>query len=280
MPGFKNRVGLIVLCIVLLFGLSVNAKNRETVVADGAAAITENDLVRARNMAIDDALRNAVEKAMGTMVDSKTRVENYQTIEDSILLQAQGYIADYKVIKRWIEQSTYFIKVEATVVRKLLKDDLAALELTIKRANDPRVMVIIPEEHISRSLPDPAAETEIIRQMLNANFRLIDQSQVARARNSEIFRRAMSGDTAAYQVLSNQYNADILVLGEAFSERVSQYEGFITCRARVEVRVVRSDTGEILAAHGVHESGVDILESTASKKSLANAGATMAEYLI
>lgn len=44
-----------------------------------------------------DALRNAVESAMGTVVDSHTLSEEHLLIEDRVLTHSRGYITDYKV---------------------------------------------------------------------------------------------------------------------------------------------------------------------------------------
>ena len=87
-------------------------------------------------------------------------------------------------------------------------------------------------------------------------------------RESEILRQALAGDDEAWRRLGAEYDAEILVTGEAFSEFVGNFRGLISCRARVEVRVIRVDTGEILTAYSVHESGVDISEAAAGKKGL------------
>lgn len=274
-----KRVLVLLLLLLLLSTPSIRGEGIYVEV-EGVGMITGGNLVRAREMAITDGLRKAVEQAIGIHLDSQTIVKNYVAIEDSILLQSHGYIASYDLLESWSSQGILYVRLGVVVKERILKDDLQALNLIIQRAGDPRIMVIIPEEHISRFIPDPAAETEVIRQLLEAGFRVVDQTQVSRVRDSEMIRRALEGDIGAYHWLQEEYNADLLVLGEAFSELVGTYYGFFSCRARVEVRVVRSDTGEILAAHGIHESGVDITESTASKKSLMNAGASMASYLI
>lgn len=273
----KTQAIALLVLIVIALSSPLLASEEFYVEVEGAAMITGGNLVRARDLAIRDGLRNAVEYAVGIALDSQTRVRNYQVIEDSILTNSQGYISSYDVLDSWISQDIFYVRLGAVVMEKLIVDKLDDI---IRDAGDPRVMVIIPEVHIQRFIPDPAAETEIIRQLLEAGFRLVDQGQLSRVRDSETLRRALAGDTNAYQRLSAEYDADILVIGEAFSELVGTYHGFFSCRARVEVRVVRADTGEILAAHGIHESGVDITESAASKKSLAEAGASMAKYLL
>ncbi len=272
----------LVLLLILAGSLQVKAVDEEAieVEVEGVASHEEHGQVRARELAISDGLRRAVERAVGVMVEAQTKVENYELIEDSILTQASGYVKDYTIRDEYLDGGLFRVQMRVKVTEKLLKEDLEALDFIIQRAGDPRVMVIIPEEHIGRRIPDPAAETEIIRRLLEAGFRLVDQQQVERARESEMMRRALDGDEEAYQELGGRYEADILVIGEAFSEYVGQYSGIFSCRARVEVRVVHADTGQIIAAHGVHESGADITELTASKKSLSEAGGVMADYLI
>ena len=273
-------VTIFMLMSLFVFSNSVIAKETVVLTVEGMADIKDGDIAAAREVAITDSMRKAVEKAVGTMVDSQTKVRNYQLIEDSILTKSKGYVKDYDILDTKLDNGVYFVKIQAVVVKKILKEDLDAIEFTIKRANDPRIMVTIPEEYLSRPAPDPAAETSIIQVLLDAGFRLVDKNQVEKAKETEAFRRALDGDSKAYKKLGNQYNADLLVIGEAFSEFSDDYEGLISCRARVEVRVVKTDSGEILAANGVHESGADITELTAAKKSLQEAGKKMGNYLV
>jgi hypothetical protein len=56
--------------------------------------------------------------------------------------------------------------------------------------------------------------------------------------------------------------------------------GMRICRARVEARAVKCDTGVILAAHGLEASGRDVAEFVAGKKALREAGSRMADYFI
>lgn len=275
-----NRVNVFMCLIVLAASGVITASNEVVVAVAEGMSVNRGDLLQARQVAISDALRNAVEQAAGTIVDAKTLVKDFQTLEDSILTKAQGYVSDYKILDTSISGGIYKVRIEATIKKGPLKDDLDAIYFTIKRAGDPRIMVIIPEQHLRRAIPDPAAETEIIRQLLEAGFRILDPKQVRLALESEVLRRALAGDANAYTALGAEYGADLLVIGEAFSEEIGNFQGFVSCRARVEIRVVRADTGEILAAHGEHASGADLTESAASKKSLANAGGKIAKYLI
>jgi hypothetical protein len=66
----------------------------QTVEASGMGSIIGGDVGRARDDAIDDAMRNALEEAMGTLVQSETLVENFQLVEDNIFSKTSGYIQE------------------------------------------------------------------------------------------------------------------------------------------------------------------------------------------
>jgi curli biogenesis system outer membrane secretion channel CsgG len=143
----------------------------------------------------------------------------------------------------------------------------------------PKVMVIVPEYHITFRVPDPAGETEILRKFLEAGFRAVDPSMYATLRKGARFSEAVKNPMAAISI-GKEFGADIVIFGEGFSERVDAKSNPVTCRARVEVRAVRTDNAEIIATNGAQAGGQDIAESTASKTALKNAGAQISDYLL
>ena len=76
------------------------AQDTTTVTAEGVAAIQGNARDIARDAAIEDAQKRAVEQAIGILIDSQTQVENYQLISDKILSQTKGYIKRYAITER------------------------------------------------------------------------------------------------------------------------------------------------------------------------------------
>jgi hypothetical protein len=63
------------------------AAGEKVITADGVAAVVKGDTGAARDKALDDALRKAVEQAVGTLIESETMVQNYQVLNDSIYSQ-------------------------------------------------------------------------------------------------------------------------------------------------------------------------------------------------
>jgi curli biogenesis system outer membrane secretion channel CsgG len=149
----------------------------------------------------------------------------------------------------------------------------------LKSGNAPKVMVIVPEKHINAAIPDPAGETEILRKLTEAGFRAIDPAMFATLRHGVRFDEAMKNPMAAAS-LGKEFGADVVIFGEAFSQLVSRESNTVSCRARVEVKAVRTDNAEILATNGLQAGGQDIAESTAAKTALRNAGGQVADYLL
>ena len=116
----------------------------------------------------------------------------------------------------------------------------------------PSVYVAIPEEHISRRIPDPAAQTEIQKTLQDVGFKLADSSEAA----------------------------DVVVTGEAFSETAGRRANLVSCRARVEVKVVRKSAKGELKVDRQTSVAVDLAENVAAKSALQNAGSALAERLI
>ncbi len=144
----------------------------------------------------------------------------------------------------------------------------------------PTVMVVIPEVHITQRIPDPAGETEIIRKLIDAGFKVLDPSVYKAIRESAQMNAALK-DANAASSLGAQFGADIIIIGEAFSQSAGTASGNLrSCAARVEARAVRTSNAQILGADGQHAGGVDITELTAAKIALRNAGSLMADYFL
>ncbi|PID55995.1 hypothetical protein CSB45_13660 [candidate division KSB3 bacterium] len=143
----------------------------------------------------------------------------------------------------------------------------------------PRFMVVIPEVHISRRVPDPAGETEIIRKFLEKGLTVVDQQQIAAIRNQEKVLNAVNNPQAA-AALGIEFGADVIVIGEAFSEFAERKETLVSCRARIEAKAIQTSTGRILATNGMEAGGADISELIAGKAALRNAGGRLANYFI
>ena len=133
---------------------------------------------------------------------------------------------------------------------------IAALKEKVKDKKLPVLIIDIPEEHLSRRVIDPAAETELSIFCTELGFTLQDKK---------------SGDKS---------KADILLVGEAFSERGMGIGNLISVKARVELKAIDRETGKIIAIDRQTTVAVDLAETIAAKNALQQAGAVLAERMI
>jgi len=116
----------------------------------------------------------------------------------------------------------------------------------------PKVFIRIPEEHLSRIIPDPAVQTEI-------EFTL---------------------QKIGVTVVTNENDAQVVVVGEAFSERAIQLGTLVSCRARCELTLTKKSAPGTKQVNRITTGAVDIAENTAAKQALQNAGVKLADWVV
>lgn len=250
------------------------------IVATGRAEIQRGDVDAAREAARQAALVAAVEQGIGYYVTSRTQTENYAVIHNRIVADAGGLAVIRNILGETREGDTLKVTLEVAVSPMPL--------LNLIRQNGMlrswRVMVVIPEVHLRSPAPDPAGETEFIRQFTEAGFKTIDPDAYASLRRNE---KTIATAIPAARKLALKAGADIVILGEAFSERAADASGglasgMVGCNARIEAKAILADTGEIIHADGVNSRvpSLHTSEVLAGKKAIQTAAAELAEKFV
>ena len=103
----------IVFIIAVLICVGIQAEDRYR--GRGEAVIVNKNLPDAKKAALNDAFKNAVQRAVGVYVKTKTVVENFELSQQKITADAQGYIKDYKIVKEDVEDGIYSVEILADV---------------------------------------------------------------------------------------------------------------------------------------------------------------------
>ena len=152
--------------------MEIHTTGYGTVYDDGKAA--------ARDRAIEDAQRKAVEQAMGTMVSVETITQNYQLIDDRILSLASGYIQRYQVTSESEKGNEIEVTIVAEVGVDKLSDSLQAIKNLIRRMDKPKLMVLIAEQSIrEEGSAGTGANVSIAQQYVNMGPRLMERPELA-----------------------------------------------------------------------------------------------------
>lgn len=214
-----------------------------------------------------------------------------------------------KVIQRIAKDDKGVLARADDTSRAQLREKQMALKSALVGRPLPRVLVLIPESHLQRRIPDPAGETELVLWLTDAGFHVASpEYEGLHARTpvaswtdeTEIQFRGLRASATAEgvinisrqvlkQILQSGYAeqresllkvADVMILGEGISEHGSEREGLISCKARVELKVIDIKTGRVLLAKSDYGAGVDVAEHIAGKRALQAAARSMAPDLI
>jgi len=228
----------------------------KVITAEGIAAIEKGDIPGARDRALDDALRKAVEQAVGTLIESETMVQNYKVLSDSIYSQTKGFVRTYNIVSEKQEGPLYQVTVAATVAVGDVQSDLQSLGLLIQRMRKPRVIVMIPEDNVHDSGwwshwagNIGMVEAEMIKALKAREFTVMDALTVRKSIDKEAALKALEGDAAAAGRIALQAGAEVLITGQAVAQPAGNIAGsqMHSYQASVTARAVKADTGEILA---------------------------------
>ena len=125
-----------------------------------------------------------------------------------------------------------------------------------RQAAHPRWRPSRRQDAVIRRLHAGLAETEVTLYATESGFTVIDPDE---------------GD---------KKDADILIVGEGMSEYATRHGNLISVRARLEVKAIDVDSGEIIAIDRHTSVAVGLTERIAGKSALQSAAASIAERLL
>lgn len=273
-----------------------------------------------RSDALRDAMRNAVEQVVGTLLSSQTLVQNAAVVQDEIYAKSQGFIQKYTVLKEYESGGIYFVQAKIDVNTEPDSKIVNKLHM-LTMLNDPRIAVIIFSEDENQSYDmnsmgtsdstgksDLISESAVIQRLIDGGFtRVVDASVTAKIRNSQFLNSILNNEHQLTGEIE-ELGADYLILGKSTSEaanvvlpkwkkiqRTSEtamdvsstgnqseqvVSNLISGRANVSLRIIKADTGAIIGVYNATGQGVDGSIAAAKEKALRQAGKVAGEFVI
>jgi hypothetical protein len=263
----------------------------KTVTAEGVAAVQQGTIDIARDAAIEDAQKRAVEQAIGIMINSETQVENFQLISDNILSQTKGYITRYNVIGERQESGLLRVTITADVALGKLSDDLAAIGILMAQMNKPRTMIMIAEQNVDGDMnawwKDTHAEADLgvvenvfMDKFTEKGFEFIDHDVAAKEIKVTAPYRVTNLSVSQAKTLGNQADAEVVIIGKAVAKVAGEISGMKSVQADLTAKAVRTDTGQVIAATTEHAAAVHITDVTAGTEALKKVAGKAADDMI
>lgn len=111
----------------------------EAVIVKGFAPIIDGNIDTAKKEARKQALRAAVEDAVGVHVESTTEVANFMVVKDEISVKSDGYVSIKRVISEEIRGDIVYVELDveasAQKIREFAQDLKSQLDANVNESN-------------------------------------------------------------------------------------------------------------------------------------------------
>ncbi|MBW2340257.1 MAG: flagellar assembly protein T N-terminal domain-containing protein [Deltaproteobacteria bacterium] len=289
---FVHSVFLVGVLLILVIGAFAQSKEIRT---KGYGTIYGNNKAAARDKAIEDAQRKAVEQAMGTMISSESVTKNFQLISDRILSLSSGYIERYRVISEREINGEVEVEIAAIVGMSKLNDSLQAIKNLIRRMDRPRIMVLIAEQSIREERQEFAEKNRGYAVLSSTSLGVTENVLIEffRAKGFDfVDRQALAGqieiadpltlvnDRERVKQIANLTDAQVVIFGQAQARNTGEVQGIYSGQANISLRALKTDTGEIIAATNAHAAVPFVDPSTANIRALSEAARKISQKLM
>lgn len=158
-----------VVIFVCLIGVLLPSAHAELII--DAIGLADASLSGARELAVDDALRNAIQEGVGVYLESETLVENYVLVEDRILTKTQGFARLLEVLEEGVQDDGLFrLRAKVAVSEGKLEQNLKDI---IQANGNPRIMIAAKED-VPHASMIPFTVTKLRSGLLELGYSLVE----------------------------------------------------------------------------------------------------------
>jgi hypothetical protein len=147
---------------------------------------------------------------------------------------------------------------------------LAKVRAAAKPLAGKVILVDVSETHVNRPLVDPAAQMAVANRLKALGIEVIVPKDPV-----DDWKRSLM-ETGRY----GSRKVDFLLEGEGTSAYAAEMHGMISCRARVELRLIAVPGRNVTISDKGVAARVDLVESLAAKAALEDAGASALDAVI
>ncbi len=286
--GLLIPISIIVACLA---AVSLAAQEISTFKVETIVQIEADDTILARHEAVEDLFRQALTRAISSIVPARLMTEKLAAIESDLLSRHQGYLWRLEITAESIMMTpspALAISGEVGLDMARIRKALASIGISGKKEDLPRVLLMIRQINIdderrygqSGSIND--SETKAIEILSAAGYPLIDESLFLRSLSSARQAAIMAKNIDTLSAVARELGAQVVVLGSAISEKAKSIiavEGMSTAEATVKLEAIIPFTGETAATalSRAFQTHVDIL--AAGILAIEKAAAEAAEIL-
>ncbi len=279
-PKLWLGIGILLLVIFLSGKMTLAQIEEKEVIGDGIAV---GSSLASRQEALNRALRNAIEKGVGVLIDSETMVQNFQLLDDKVYSQVKGYVKSYQIVDdNQGKEGFYRIKLKAIVALGSLRKDLKALNIIMEKKGRPRIVIVFSETIDGLTQPGALTQTSLEKAFLENDFPVVDKPQMEMIKARDV--TLSYNDPSKAAALGRRYGAEVVIIGQATSDLVDKSQPYgvsvYAYQAQVSAKAIKVDTARLIASENVSSTQRGNGRIPTAKESLDAAGQELADVMM
>ena len=257
---------------------------RETEISEavGMVRLYSGEEKQAKDGALREAMKSAVEQGVGAVLTSETEVENFQVVSDNILKKSKGAIKSYRILREGAVDNgiNYEVVISAVVDDDLLNQSMESFRIMQQLTGRKTVMVVYnPTVHGELPLnPENGNDFQLIKEgitvlsraFLKRKFEVIDtEASLAMIKDTETMSEDNEGEfNEVVSEMANKYGAQYYV---TFTVMASNKEGEKRSETKAIIdaklfnvgsaRLINQISGKGRKKYKKSTSGMDVFEN-------------------
>lgn len=275
-----GALGAVILLLVPVLICSAAEQSVGGVEVEGYASIVAGRKDQAREAALQNAFRRAVEQVVGVAVESRTVVKDSELLNDRIFSKSRGLIKTYRVVGERVESDAYRVTVLATVSRYRLEQELDNVGLLMRKLGKPRIAIVVTEHNVEGpTAPGGIVETSLVAAFGRKGYALVDRQAMLAA--GELAAKGQQDHTDAVVRAAVAGGAEVVIVGHAAARSGGALSGtsLRPVQASVTGRAIEADTGELLATVVTTQQALHVNAAAAGSEALQKAAVELTEQL-
>lgn len=262
-----------------------------TVNAMGKGTIKDGNTVAAREEAISDGLVSALEQVVADVLPLDPLVQNFYKVNEILYGKTGNFILEYKVLAETRYKNFYRVMLQASVSIDNVKRWLYDTGVIPGKKKMVKILFLTTEQNSEDVAPDQqreegmrlfktAAERFMAETMKERGFSVLDPEAVLKTMaDKKLFKADLDDKTAVNTGVD--LGADVVIVGRSSAQEDSAAMGsdIKSFKGTVEVRALRTDTGETIASAVQTAVSVNPDEIVARRNALSDAGFLAGEAL-
>ncbi|MBN1473446.1 MAG: flagellar assembly protein T N-terminal domain-containing protein [Syntrophaceae bacterium] len=217
----KKYLSLPVIIILIFFAFTVHAQKEAsanvTLSVEGSAKIKNENVAKAREEAIQNALEKAILEVGSNLSELSVKDENFQLIKRIIVQEPDKYIAYYTITQESRQEQEFNVKANVVVASAALKNDLHKMGFLHNNLIDKNNVIVFLAV---KGIKSYAAYSKI-KKILQSRVNLVKNIYPGTFTWQEAeFEIEMAGDTQSLRVELEQNAGCVLEINSQQPNRV------------------------------------------------------------